>query len=212
MSACVYCHHDRGRRSCPVLGGLISTTCCGRHRGVEIACPSQCRYFKEHEEYQRARLSLGFHEAWLKATAQIYDKHQSELLNWIIFFEISIYEYFHRNTRGTDEDLIEAFSFVKHKLSPLEIIETVGSELERHLWASTQAYLKSHPELDENLAKAGIEVFEALIRMLKGPAEPRQALHGLLGHIETYIGVPEEIAKASKESPVETPKIILPGR
>jgi hypothetical protein len=211
MSACVYCHHDLGRRSCPALGGLISTTCCGRHRGVEIACPPHCRYFKEHEEYQRARLSAEFHDAWLKATGPIYNKHQSELLNWIIFFEISIYEHFLSQTKGIDEDLIEAFSFVKHKLSPIEIIETAGSELGKNLWASTQSYFKSHPELEPDTAKAGIELFVALIQLLKGPAAPRQALHGLLGHVETYIGVPEEIAKSSRESSVETPKIILPS-
>ncbi len=44
MTARIHCSNRKGKRSCPALGGEICQLCCGRHRLVEIACPSDCRW------------------------------------------------------------------------------------------------------------------------------------------------------------------------
>jgi hypothetical protein len=42
VSTCTHCGQRKGKRSCPALGGAICSRCCGQHRLVEIACPSDC--------------------------------------------------------------------------------------------------------------------------------------------------------------------------
>lgn len=42
MSTCLHCGQRKGKRSCPALAGAICSRCCGQHRLVEIACPSDC--------------------------------------------------------------------------------------------------------------------------------------------------------------------------
>ncbi|HEX8107043.1 MAG TPA: hypothetical protein VF516_04905, partial [Kofleriaceae bacterium] len=42
MSTCTHCGQRKGKRSCPALAGAICSRCCGQHRLVEIACPTDC--------------------------------------------------------------------------------------------------------------------------------------------------------------------------
>jgi hypothetical protein len=43
MPTCTYCHTRKGKRPCPALGSICSS-CCGEHRGREIACPPGCTW------------------------------------------------------------------------------------------------------------------------------------------------------------------------
>ena len=42
MSRCLHCQRQKGKRTCPALGGAICSVCCGTHRLKAIACPSDC--------------------------------------------------------------------------------------------------------------------------------------------------------------------------
>jgi hypothetical protein len=42
MPSCPSCGQRKGRRTCPALGAVICTVCCGTKRLVEIACPETC--------------------------------------------------------------------------------------------------------------------------------------------------------------------------
>lgn len=207
MAPCAYCGKDQGRRRCPALRGLISPSCCGRNRGVRITCPPHCKYFKAHEEYQRARLGPEFHQAWITHTEPFYQKGQMDLIDFIAFLELSIYQYFLQQTRGTDEDIKEALEFLKRQLSPIKVIETSGSSLGKHLWEGARAYLEDRPAVDHEQAQEAVGVLINVVKSLKGGAEPRQALQGLLGHVERYIGVP---LADEKPSTIETPHVITP--
>jgi hypothetical protein len=44
MATCSYCQQQKGKRSCPALGGMVCASCCGQHRLGEIDCPSDCTY------------------------------------------------------------------------------------------------------------------------------------------------------------------------
>lgn len=41
---CASCGLRKGHRSCPALGELICSACCGAKRGRTIRCPSNCEY------------------------------------------------------------------------------------------------------------------------------------------------------------------------
>ena len=211
MTSCVYCHKDKGRRECPALGGLISTACCGQHRGIRIDCPSHCKYFKAHEEYQRSRLGPEFHQAWMRATEPLYRERRPEPLDFIVFLEISVYQYFLQQTRGTDEELYEALEFLKRKLSPVEVIETPGSPLGKHLAEAARGYTDKKRGLDPERAQKAVDALVGSVQSLKDGAEPRKALHGLMGHVEIYIGVPAGML-AERPTAIETPRIVLPGQ
>jgi len=65
-------------------------------------------------------------------------------------------------------------------------------------------------------AQAAVEALLKAVRALRRDGEPRQALHGLLGHVEAVLGVPEELkakAKGEREGLIETPgpRILKPG-
>ncbi len=211
MTRCVYCQNDQGRRECPALGGLISTACCGQHRGLRIDCPPHCRYFKAHEEYRRERLGPEFHRAWLEAMEPFYRDRQTELLDFVLFLELSIYQYFLEQTRGSDEDLSEALEFLKRQLSPIQVIETPGSTLGRHLSDAARQYNEKKQAPSPEQAQAAVDGLLSAIESLRVGTEPRRALHGLLGHVERYIGVPEGLAAVPPVA-MKTPKIVWPGQ
>ncbi|OGF55475.1 MAG: hypothetical protein A2Z21_06660 [Candidatus Fraserbacteria bacterium RBG_16_55_9] len=152
-----------------------------------------------------------FHQAWMKATEPFYRERQQEQLDFVVFLEVSLYRYFLQQTRGTDEELHEALEFLKRKLSPVEVIETPGSSLGKHLAEAARGYMEKKRTLDPEEAQKAAHALVGAVQSLKDSGEPRQALHGLLGHVELYIGAPEASA-AERPTAIETPKIILPGQ
>ena len=210
MSDCAYCHQDKGKRTCPALGGLISPSCCGQHRGLRIDCPSDCHYYQENEEIQRQRLSAHFHEAWLKAVTPYFQDRKRQLIDWIVFVEASIYAHFQTQTRGSDEDLIEALEYLKSKLSPISIIEAAGSGLGKHLEDVSKELLESGSAPIHEDAQDGVQTLIEIVQSMRDDEHERHALHGLLGHVEHVIGVPEGL-KSEPDQDIETPKIITPG-
>jgi len=154
-------------------------------------------------------LGSEFHRAWLSATEPLYREGKRELLDFLIFLELSIYQYFLHQTQGTDEDLREALRYVERKLGPIEVIETPATPLVKHLFESISGYLKRE-RLDPEEAEEAIGKLLEAVGTLLAEGEPRQALQGLLGHVECYLGVPRELAEEEPRA-IETPKIIRPG-
>lgn len=209
MAVCAYCNKTKGRRACPALGGSICSSCCGQHRGIKIHCPTHCKYFKEHELYQRQRLSEDYHQAWLRSTESFYKQNRTKLLDFMLFLELLIYQYYREHTAGTDDELLEALRFVKRKFSPIEVIEVSGSALGVHLWEGVQKYLEKNGLTREE----ALEGVEATVRFLESRAgvhqNPRRLLHGLLGHVERHFKLPEALKQAPEL--IETPGIITPA-
>lgn len=210
MTACVYCHQDKGKRECPALGGRISPSCCGENRGVRIDCPPECRYYLKNEEYQRGRWAPEFHEIWIGQTEPFYRQRQTEILDFIVYLEIAIYRYFLEETRGTDDDLLDALHHVKRKLSPIQVIESPSSRLGQHLWEAVEEHHRHGRGIDADEGQEATEALVETVRSLMNDGEPRRALHGLLGHVEHYLGVPEGIDEEERQKTIETPRIITP--
>ncbi len=207
MALCIYCNKKAGKRSCPALGGLICPSCCGQHRGTAINCPISCKYFKAHETYHRARLAEEFHALWIEKTEPLYKAGKERLIDFISIIEMLIYQFYRERGLGTDSDILEALESLKRRFSPVMIVEAGGTTLTTHLWNGIQEFLKKEsltPEQAYEALEKSIEIFKAYV----DPAQPRKYLHGMLGHVERYFKLPDEL----KGSPslIATPQIVTP--
>lgn len=213
---CAYCGRDRGRRPCPALGGTISPACCGRHRGVDIDCPAHCKYFKEHEEYQRRRLGPEFQRAWLEAMEPFYRERADDLFDFEVYLERVLYAEYALKPRGTDAEVLQALEGLRAELGPIVVaaVETPPTETERHLHEAVREYLERVGRPAPEEARRAVEALIAVMETLRDPngRDARRALHGLLGHVEQFLGVPPEIRQAQEEQGrlIETPKILRP--
>lgn len=180
---------------------------------MEIRCPAHCKYFQEHEEYQRRRLGPEFHRAWLETMEPFYRRRQPAALDFVIFLEITVYGQLVVHPHSTDKELLEALEAVERKLSPLEVIETPVSPLGERLAAAVQERLRARGDLSPEEAQGAVEALRRVIEELRLEREPRRALHGLRGHVEQFLGVPPEIRRMQEEQAglIETPKILRPG-
>lgn len=212
MTLCSYCHQDKGERACPALGGLISPVCCGQNRGIRLECPVDCRYYRKNEEYQRARLGGTFHQAWIAQTEPLYRQREAETLELLVWLELEIYRHFQTSSRGTDEELSDALDFLNRQLSPIHVIEAAGTRLGKALWQQIDEAVQAGRRLDPDRGQTAVQQLAQVFEALRDPSEPRRALHALLGHVEQYIGVPDEPPDESPQGPAGGSGIILPGR
>jgi hypothetical protein len=208
MSLCVYCHKRAGKRACPALGGSICPSCCGQHRGIAISCPVSCKYFRTHETYQRIRLAEEFHALWLEKTTPLYKAGKERVIDLMAMGEMLLYQFYRERVLGTDSEVLEAWETVRRRFSPVMIVEAGGTSLATHLWNGLQEYLKKE-SLTSAEALEGIETELEIFRAYADPAQPRRYLHGLLGHVQRYFQLPDEL----KEGPslIATPHIITSG-
>lgn len=207
MALCVYCAKKVGKRSCPALGGLICPSCCGHHRGIAISCPVSCKYFKTHESYQRVRLAEEFHALWVEKTEPLYKAGKERSIDLLVWIEMLIYQFYRERALGTDSEVLEALEFLRRRFSSVMIVEAGGTTLAKHLWEGLQEFLKreSFPaEAVSEVVEKSLEIFRAYA----DPAHPRRYLHGMLGHVERYFTLPDEL----KGSPslIATPQIVTP--
>lgn len=174
------------------MGGFICSRCCGENRGIKIDCPLDCRYFKKHESYQREKLSDNYRSTLLEVVEDLFESGQ-DTLGFLVYLEDSIYQYYggEKKKAGQDKEVLEALEFLKRRLSTIEIVETIGSDLGKYLWKGVQEYLPKIPVVEEE-AKEAIERLEEVFDRYSDSENPRQCLQGLLGHVEKDFPSPEE--------------------
>ncbi len=209
MSLCIYCQAQKGKRSCPALNGLICPSCCGQHRGIRINCPISCKYFKTHEGYQKERVSSEFHEAWIAATEPFYRQKKYKSIDLIAQLEIAIFQHFRDTTTGHDREVQEALEFLKRRLSPVLIVETTATVLGNELHKALEVFLKQE-QLSSEQAHEALDILLGLVQKQIDTENPRQYLHGLMGHVEKYFELPQEVREA--QSPIAKPSIVTPDQ
>ncbi len=69
---CPLCDARKGKRFCPAKQRQICAQCCGQKRVVEIACPADCRYLAEGQDFQRYKN----HMALLASLEQPVERYQ----------------------------------------------------------------------------------------------------------------------------------------
>jgi len=196
---------SRKLRKCPALGEYITARYCGEHRGVDIDCPLNCTYYRQHERYQRERLGPEFRRAWLEHTEPLYRENRTELLNFIVYLEALIYRYYREQARGSDAEIREALEDVRRQLKPVLIVETVISDLGKLLLQGIEEYMRERG-LDRETALEGVENTLEFLDKFSSDGNRRRYLQGLIGHVEQDFELPER----EPEEGIITPRIILP--
>ena len=77
-SVCGYCNTAAGKRPCPALSGTICGPCCGQHRGHEIECPPDCRYYGGESRRTVETTPASFHGIWSRLL-EFADAHQEQI-------------------------------------------------------------------------------------------------------------------------------------
>ena len=118
---CVYGGERKGKRECPALGGMICSRCCGEHRGSEINCPPDCRYFKKHEEFQQSKQAETYRETWAEKNSDILEEQNRKLIEAIGVLETLIFYRYRDDKTLTDREVISGLKGLENKLKTIEL-------------------------------------------------------------------------------------------
>jgi hypothetical protein len=211
MSKCVYCHSRKGKRPCPALNGLICSQCCGEHRVLRIACPSDCVYLDSNSEYQQKRIGERFglvRREFYKELFELGGEKAAALFNLI---EVISFSYFQGRRDGQDGEAIAALQGLRRTLSPLHVPAAPLPMFAEHLRKEYEAFTKQQAQQAIDPATAP-EVLDRAIKFVTefsgGGLQSQRFLTGLIGYIRTsHPEVAEQLAKRH-----EGGRIVLPGQ
>lgn len=211
MTKCVYCHQRKGRRSCPALGGLICSQCCGEHRVTRISCPPDCPYLDTGNDYQQRRLGEQFapvRRDLYRQLNQVGGDKAAALFNLI---EVVTFSYFHDRRDGQDSEVIAAIQALRRTLSPLHVPAAPMPVFAEHLKKEYDTFLKQQPQqiVDTQTAPAVLDRALTLISAFSGnDFQSRRFLHGLVGYVRTsHPEIAEHLAKQTQSG-----RIVLPSQ
>jgi len=218
MSKCVYCRQRKGKRACPALGGLICSQCCGEHRMVRIACPSDCVYLDSNSEYQEKRVGDRFAQErreFYKGLFELGGEKAAGLFNLI---EVVTFSYFNNRRDAQDGEVIASLQSLRRTLSPLHIpsapppvfAEILKKEYEGLTKQQGQQGQPAQQWVDQQTAT---EVLDRALKFLSefsgAGLQSHRLLTGLIGYIRTHHPeIAEQLAKQGKEGG----RIVLPGQ
>lgn len=211
MTKCVYCHQRKGRRSCPALGGLICSQCCGEHRVTRISCTPDCPYLDIGSDYQQRRLGEQFapvRRDLYRQLNQVGGDKAAALFNLI---EVVTFSYFHDRRDGQDAEVIAAIQALRRTLSPLHVPAAPMPVFAEHLKKEYDTFLKQQPQqiVDTQTAPAVLDRALTLISAFSGnDFQSRRFLHGLVGYVRTsHPEIAEHLAKQTQSG-----RIVLPSQ
>ena len=192
---CVYCGERKGERECPALGGMICSRCCGEHRGVDINCPPDCRYFKKHEEFQQSKHAEPYRETWAEKNRDILEEEDWELVETIGILETLVYYRYRDDTRLTDEKVITGLKGLENRLKTIEL---PGSPSD----FTDFAFEELKPLMDKN--RVSREQLRDAVSRLIDIAETftddsRRLVQGIVGRIKEDYDLPEEDSEGRSE-------------
>lgn len=209
MSKCVSCDVRKGKRACPALGGAICSQCCGEHRLVRIACPTDCAYLDASSHYQQKRAGERYAQARKDFYTELFAKGDDKAAALFNFIEAVTFGYFCNRRDGQDAEVLDALQSLRRTLSPLHIPAAPPSAFSEHLKTQYEAFGKgSDQTLPDPLLAA--EVLDRALKFVEslsgGGLHSSRFLHGLIGYIRTHHpDIAEQLAKQS-----ETGRIVLP--
>lgn len=211
MSVCLYCTQRKGKRSCPALGGLICSLCCGEHRLVRISCPSDCLYLDSGSDYQQKRLGEQFmpiRRDFYRDLSELGGEKAVALFNLI---EIVTFGYFEGRHDGQDAEIVASIQALRRTLSPLHVPSAPMPVFAEHLKKEYETFKKQNPEQIADTTSAP-EVLDRAIKFVSDFSgkdfQSRRFLGGLIGYVKAYHPqIAEHLIK--KQQPGH---IVLPGQ
>jgi hypothetical protein len=211
MSACLYCHQRKGKRPCPALGGLICSLCCGEHRLVRIACPSDCSYLDTGSDYQQKRLAEQFMPARRELYRELSEMGGGKAVALFNLIEVVTFSYFEGRRDGQDAELVTAIQALRRTLSPLHVPAAPMPVFAEHLKKEYETFKKQNPDQIADSSNAP-EVLDRAIRFVSEFSgtdfQSRRFLLGLVGYVKAYHPhIAEHLRKKH-----EPGHIVLPGQ
>ena len=210
MTKCVYCHQRKGRRSCPALGGLICSQCCGEHRVTRISCTPDCPYLDIGSDYQQRRLGEQFAPVRRDLYRQLNEVGGDKAAALFNLIEVVTFSYFHDRRDGQDSEVIAAIQALRRTLSPLHVPAAPMPVFAEHLKKEYDTFLKQQPQqiVDTQTAPAVLDRALTLISAFSGnDFQSRRFLHGLVGYVRTsHPEIAEHLAKQTQSG-----RIVLPS-
>lgn len=185
---CVYGGKRKGDRECPALGGLICSRCCGEHRGVEINCPPDCRYFKKHEEFQQSKHAETYRETWAEKNRDLLEEENRQLIEAVGVLETLIYYRYRDDTRLTDKKVIDGLKGLENRFKTIEL---PGSPSE----FTDFAHEELKPLIDKGRFSRELlkEAASRLIKIAEAYTnESRRLVQGVVGRIKEDYDLPAE--------------------
>lgn len=211
MSSCSYCHHRKGKRPCPALGGLICSPCCGEHRLARITCPNDCTYLDSGSDYQQKRLGVQF-ASLRRGFYQELDRlggHKAVALFNLI--EVITFGYFEGRRDGQDIEIVTALQTLRRALSPLHVPTGPTPAFAEHLKQEYELFRKQNPEQIADASDA-LAVLDRAAQFVTACSEngfrSSRFLGGLIGYVR--MEHPEIAAHLKKKR--EAGHILVPGQ
>jgi hypothetical protein len=150
-----------------------------------------------------------FHQAWLTMTEPLYRQKKFKAIDFIAQLEIAIFRHYRDQAQGTDGEVAAALEFLKRRLSPVLVVEATATALGNELLRTLEDFARHEPfPLEE--AQAALELLLQFVQTQTDPEDPRHALHGLLGHVDKYFELPQEMK--TSQSTIVKPSIVTPDQ
>jgi len=211
MISCSYCHHRKGKRPCPALGGLICSPCCGEYRVTRISCPDDCAYLDTGSDYQQKRLGAQFapvRRAFYQELDQLGGDKAVALFNLI---EVATFGYFEGRRDRQDIEVVTALQALRRSLSPLHVPAGPAPVFAEHLKKEYEAFRKQNPEHIADASDA-LEILDRAAQFVSTFSgtdfQSSLFLAGLIGYVK--MEHPEIAAYLMKKR--EPGHILLPGQ
>lgn len=211
MSSCSYCHHRKGKRPCPALGGVICSPCCGEHRLTRISCPADCTYLDTGSDYQQQRLGAQFapvRRDFYQELDQLGGRKAVALFNLL---EVITFGYFEGRRDGQDAEMVAALQALRRTWSPLHVPTTPMPAFAEHLKKEYETFQKQNPEQIADSSEA-LEILDRAAQFVStfsgNDFQSSRFLGGLIGYVK--MEHPEIAAYLKKKR--EPGHILLPGQ
>src|SRR5947208_4605320 len=203
---CVYCHTSKGKRTCPALGGLICSVCCGEHRLISINCPADCPYLEAGTDYQRQRVGELFRQDRRRVYREVLEIGGEKAAGLINLIEIVCFSYFHNKPSGLDGEVIAALEFIRRLLSPLHFPAPTVPAFSQYLHKEFKAFLEKEM-VDQTRAQQLVDLALTLVKEFSGTGlRSNRFLTGLIGCLA--MDHPEVVAHL-KAQETDQPRIVL---
>ncbi len=184
MPKCVYCGVKKGKRSCPALGGLICSACCGAHRGRTIHCPADCPYFETHESYQRERVGAVFLQDRQAICRDLEQRLGKSSLRFLYFLDVMTYRHFTGRREVLDHEILIGLEHARKGLGPIMVPGAVPSAFGEELLREIRDF-SSQAQIP---AETGLEVLDRSMDFLRAfsrsPSQSSRYWRGLAGFVE----------------------------
>lgn len=167
MSKCAHCDQKRGKRTCPSLDGLICPQCCGKHRGKEIRCSTNCKFVDSSQSYHVGKNEDVFYKHIIEFFEYVYKNYKENGKNFMVFLDTKLYEHMYEKSSLRDSDAITLLDALRRYLSPVELIVHHETGSTRTVWEDADKFI-NYIGLDNDKALKIVDLYIKQIKDYRG--------------------------------------------